>query len=221
MHQTDASPTNESAEPTNRLADPRVLQILISEQSSLTAARGQGQAEMSSRASMFVAALSGALVGIAFVAQASRFGPETMAFALMLLPIVLFLGITTFIRTVDLSAEDVRWAAALHRVRTGFVAITPEVESYVSTVRSDDRAGTLATISPIRETASALYGIATTPGVIAVVTAVLAGATAGVVATLLTLALAPTLLVAAMAFAATLAILATYGSRVFGRALGR
>ena len=38
---------------------------------------------------MFIAALSGGILAISFIAQATDFGPESTAFALMILPVIL------------------------------------------------------------------------------------------------------------------------------------
>ena len=48
-----------------------------------------------SRTSIFVAALSGAVVALALVAQADDFGSGFVAFSLVLLPVVYFLGFVT------------------------------------------------------------------------------------------------------------------------------
>lgn len=114
------------------------------------AARALNQAEMSSRAPKFVAALSGSIVAIAFVAQATDFGSETAAFASMLLPVVLFLGLTTFIRAVDLSAEEVRWVAALDRARSAYAEAVPGLDRYFLTRRDRPQPGRFVRDRPAR-----------------------------------------------------------------------
>ena len=189
--------------------DPRLFQALIAEQSSLMAARAMNQTEMASRASMFVAALSGSIVALAFVAQASRFGIETVAFGLMLLPVTLFLGLTTFIRAVDLATEEVRWVAALNKVRSGYVEALPVLAEYFTTFRTETRAGVVATLSPVRQSMSTYYGLATTPGVLAVLDAVLAAAIGGTIVVALAGSLAVALVVVTITFAVVLALQAT------------
>jgi len=198
----------------------RMLSILTAEHASLTAMRSQGQAEASSRAGMFVAALSGGIVAISFITQATRFGPESAAFALMVLPVVLFLGVTTLVRTLDIAADDVRWVLALNRVRKGYVAIEPAVDAYLATGRDDDRASLLATLNPGRSS-TPLYGLVTTSGVVAVVDSSVAAAIAGIVAITVAPAAGPVavLLIGAVAFAVVLTLQALYGVRVFGRAV--
>ena len=202
-------------------ADPgRMVQILTAELASLTAMRTQGQTEASSRTTMFIAALSGGIVAISFIAQATDFGPESTAFALMILPVVLFLGVTTFVRTVDISADDVRWVRAANSVRKGYITVEPAVDAYLVTGRNDDLAGLEATLTP-GAPPHALYGLVTTPGVVAVIDASLAAAIAGIMLTLVVPAAgtAPILAVGAVAFVIVLTLQAVYGARVFGRAL--
>ena len=74
------------------------LQILSTEHWSLLASRGLAWNETFSRASMFLSTLSGAMVALALVARASAFGTAFTLFALVILPIVLFVGVCTFVR---------------------------------------------------------------------------------------------------------------------------
>ena len=64
---------------------PTALQILMTEHWSLLGSRSMGYVEAMARASMFIAALSGAVVALALVAQATDFGDGFVAFALVLL----------------------------------------------------------------------------------------------------------------------------------------
>lgn len=197
-----------------------MLQILASEYSSLTAMRSQGQAEAASRAGMFVAALSGGIVAVSFIAQATRFGPESVAFALLILPVVLFIGLTTFVRTLDISADEVRWVSALNHVRSGYITVEPLAKRYLTLHREDQAAAILATMNPGR-TMSSLYGIVTTPGLVSVINSILAGSVAG----LITSVVAPEIGVPVIAFVGTAAFVlvltlqAVYGGGVFGRAM--
>ena len=79
-------------------AGPYALQILMTEHWSLLGSRSMGYVEAMARASMFIAALSGAVVALALVAQATDFGDGFVATALLLLPVVFLLGIATIAR---------------------------------------------------------------------------------------------------------------------------
>jgi hypothetical protein len=198
------------------------MQMLTAEHASLTAMRSQVQAEMASRASMFIAALSGGLVAISFIAQATHFGRESQAFDLTILPVLLFMGVTTFVRTLDLDADDVRWTAALNRVRRSYVELEPAAAQFLSTGRDDDPEGIIATLNPGRSL-HPIYGLVATPGMIAVIDAVVAGAIAAILATVVApqLDIPFVIVVGAVAFAVVLALQGGYGSRVFGRAVAR
>src|SRR6266513_6315027 len=74
------------------------LQILSTEHWGLLATRSLAWNESFSRAGMFLSALSGAIVALALVAQASHFGEGFKLFAFVILPVVLFVGVTTYIR---------------------------------------------------------------------------------------------------------------------------
>jgi hypothetical protein len=69
------------------------LQILTTEHWSLLSTRALSWNETSSRTAAFLAALSGAVVALALVAQATAFGEGFVTFALLILPVVLFLGV--------------------------------------------------------------------------------------------------------------------------------
>src|SRR5512132_4372637 len=69
------------------------MQVLATEHWSLLASRSLAWGETFARTGMFLTTLSGAVVAIALVAQASGFGPEARLFALAILPIVLFVGL--------------------------------------------------------------------------------------------------------------------------------
>jgi hypothetical protein len=210
------------AEQTPPREPARLLQILIAEHASLTAMRTQAQSEMASRATMFVAALSGGLVAISFIAQATRFGPESKAFDLTILTVLLFVGVATFIRTLDLNADDVRWVAAMNRLRGAYIELEPASSRYLVTARADEIEGIQATINPGRS-GHPLYGLAATPGLIAVIDGVIGGAIAAVASTVIapSIDIVAIIVIGAVGFAVVLGLHARYGARVFGRAVRR
>ena len=109
---------------------PQLLQILATEHWSLLAARNLGYNEAMSRASIFVAALSGAVVALALVAQATDFGSGFVAFALVLLPVVFFLGWATVARLGQVNIEDALWVQGMNRIRHAYLELAPELEPY-------------------------------------------------------------------------------------------
>src|SRR3954464_14361070 len=89
-------PSPPSAEgPRMGLDDPRALQILTTEHWSLLSTRALGYQEMFGRTTVFVAVLTGTVVALALLADATHFGPQTLAFALVLMSVALLIGVAT------------------------------------------------------------------------------------------------------------------------------
>ena len=98
-------------------AGPHTLQILTTEHWSLLATRSLVYTEAMSRTSIFVAALSGAVVALALVAQATDLGNGFIGFALVLLPVVYFLGWATIVRLSQVNHENARWVQGMNHIR--------------------------------------------------------------------------------------------------------
>lgn len=159
---------------------PHTLQILTTEHWSLLAARSLETTEAMSRASIFIAALSGAVVALALVAQATDFGAGFVAFALVLLPVVYFLGLTTVARLGQINLEDARWMQGMNRIRHAYLELSPELEPYFVTSPYDDQAGLLQSLIGDTSSSPVIQPFLAIPGVIAVVNSVVAGATVGI-----------------------------------------
>src|SRR5438067_11155420 len=101
------------------------LQILATEHWSLLATRSLSWSESFSRATMFLTLLSGAIVALAFVAQATSFGGAFQTFALLLLPLVIIVGWTTFVRLTEVNKEDVFCVNGMRRLPRVYVELVP------------------------------------------------------------------------------------------------
>src|SRR5438105_12037049 len=117
------------------------LQILATEHWSLLATRSLSWTESFSRATMFLTLLSGAIVALAFVAQATSFGGAFQTFALLLLPLVIVVGWTTFVRLIEVNNEDAYWVNGMNRLRRAYVELEPDLEPFFVTGTSDDAEG--------------------------------------------------------------------------------
>ena len=193
------------------------LQILTTEHWSLLAGRSLVYTEAMSRTSIFVAALSGAVVALALVAQADDFGSGFVAFALVLLPVVYFLGFTTIVRLAQVNLENARWVQGMNRIRHAYVEIAPEVEPYFVTSRYDDDAGVLQTAVPGVAPTPHLQAFVAAPGVVAVIDSVVAGAAAGIAGVGLDLGVAWSLVLGGAFFCSSLLFFAFWArSRIGG-----
>jgi hypothetical protein len=216
---TRAAPTSAQRPPTE-LSSPHALQILSTEHWSLLAARGLVYTEATARTSIFVAALSGSVVALALVAQATDFGTGFVAFALVLLPVVFFIGATTFIRLGQVNWEDARWMQGMNRIRNAYLDLAPELEPYFVTSKYDDDIGILRSAMAMREPPGPAQAFASIPGVVAVIASVVAGATGGIAAVGLDLGTAGALIVGGVLFVASLAGFGAYAQRQIGRQRG-
>jgi hypothetical protein len=92
---------------------------------NLQTARAVTVSEGNGRASIYLAALSGNLIALAFVGQ----------FALILLPVLAFVGAVTFVRLVQSSIEDIAYANRIALLRSFYLRVSPELEPYLVVAR--------------------------------------------------------------------------------------
>jgi hypothetical protein len=185
-----ATGTTSDDGPAVGLDDPRVLQILMTEHWGLLATRSMSWNETFSRAGMFLTALSGAVVALALVAQASSFGEGFVVFAFILLPFVLFVGLATFIRLVQSSNDELHLVLEMNRLRHGYLDIAPAAAPYLSGSPHDDLPGYFVSIGAAHvgekftdgrpngffaTIGGVLHGLVTTTGMIGTIDAFVAG----------------------------------------------
>jgi hypothetical protein len=104
---TPDPPRDEAAAASEHPFGPHAAAILASEHWSLLATRSLIWNEAMSRATVFLTVLSAAIIALALLADATGFGPQTTALALVLLPVVLLLGVATYVRLVLINTEEV------------------------------------------------------------------------------------------------------------------
>jgi hypothetical protein len=118
--------------------------ILATEHWSLLASRSLIWNEAQSRTTVFLSVLSAAIIALALLADATGFGPQTTTLALVLLPVVLFLGIAAHSRLVEINREEVALVLAMNRLRHAYLKIAPALEPYFTTGHHDDEQGLAA-----------------------------------------------------------------------------
>jgi hypothetical protein len=154
-------------------------QILATEHWSLLATRSLIWNEAMSRATVFLTVLSASIIALALLADATGFGPHTTTVALVLLPIVLLLGIATYVRLVQINTEEFQLVLAMNRLRRAYLDIEPGLEPYFTTGHHDDERGLVTTYMLYRPTQARLWlhFLVNTPTIVAAVDAALAAAT--------------------------------------------
>jgi hypothetical protein len=174
------------------------LQILATEHWSLLSSRALAWNESFSRGGMFLSTLSFATVALALAGQVSDFGEGFRLFALVVLPVLLFLGIGTMLRLDSSTLHDATCVAGMNRIRHAYLELAPDLEPYFIMGATDDVRGILTTMvnPPGRSTLVAMF--AATPFQLSVLNAVLLA----VIAALLTMQLRAGTTIAAAAGAA-------------------
>ena len=156
------------------VSDAIRIQILATEHWSLLATRSMTWNELFSRTSMFITVLSASVVALALVAQATDFGDDFRTFALLVLPVTLFLGIATMIRLGDAMSEDVWLVMGMNRLRHAYLDVAPDLEPYFITGHHDDFAGIMETRGPGPQLGWGQM-VSGTPTIVAIINAVLVG----------------------------------------------
>lgn len=161
--------------------DPRsaAVTFVTTEHFVLQGARSATIAESNGRANMFLAAVSGGLVALGLVATASSLGAAFYGFALVLLPSLAFVGFVTFERTLQSSIEDTEYARRIALLRGYYFGHAPEIAPYLLSDAPAER------LLMQRVPGDRWQGFRTVAGMVAVITAVLAGSTAAVAAVLI------------------------------------
>jgi hypothetical protein len=167
-----------AGEPTDPALGPHAAAILAAEHWSLLAARSLIWNEAMSRATVFLTTLSASIIALALLADATGFGSQTTTLALVLLPIVFFLGIATYARQVQINTEEFELVLAMNRLRHAYLQIEPGLERYFTTGHHDDERGMIATYmldGPSRRWLL-VHFMVNTPMIVATVDAALAAA---------------------------------------------
>jgi hypothetical protein len=159
---------------------PSAVNFVTTEHFALQSARAATIAESTGRATMFLTSASGGMIALGLVATASGVGTAFYAFGLVLLPTLAFVGLVTFERAVQIGLEDYLLMRRIALLREYYFREAPELQQYLVNVP----------LSEVLTAGSLLAGRAqfggqslrTVAGMVGVITAVLAGATAGLAA---------------------------------------
>ena len=175
-----------AAQSSHEARDPRQAELASSlgpavtfattEHFNLQTARAMTVSEANGRASIYLAALSSNLIALAFIGQMSRLGVAFYGFALILLPVLAFVGVVTFLRLVQCSIEDIAYAQRIGLLRAFYLELSPELAQYLVVVRGKP---STAPSHAERLAPSAWQLTLTAAGMVAVVNSVVVAAFAG------------------------------------------
>ena len=161
--------TDRGNKPDHADGDPRpaAVTFVTTEHFTLQGARSSTISESTGRASVFLGAVSGGLIALGLVATAAKTGVAFYAFGLILLPTLAFVGLATFHRVLQSGIEDLAYACRIAQLRDYYFDHAPELAGYL--------------LNPAEPLPTPGLGIGlwqqfvTVAGMVAVITAVLAG----------------------------------------------
>lgn len=158
--------------------DPAASTFVTTEHFALSGARAATISETNGRASIFLSSVSAGLVAIAFAGQTSRTALYT--FALVLFPVLSFLGVTTFRRTLQTSIDDTIYLQRINRLRRFYLDNVPELAAYITPPAPDDDVAAILRREGYR--GGRFQTLLSVPGTVGLLTSVLMGVTIGFVA---------------------------------------
>ncbi len=161
----------------------RRTQLLTTEHWSLLATRSMSWNEAFSRTSTFLSTLSAGTVSLALAGPAMTFGSAFTLFALVILSVILFLGVSTYVRLVQINNEDLYWVYGMNRLRGAYARMVPGIEHEFITGHTVDASGIARTFGAINVTTevSMLHAFITSPAIVGVIASVVFGVIVGLV----------------------------------------
>jgi hypothetical protein len=150
-----------------------LLTALTTEHFGLAGARAQTTGESSSRAALYISAVSSTLVALGFIGQITEVGDAFDVFALTALPTLYVLGLFTFIRVVENGVEDLMLGRAINRIRNYYLELAGEHRRYFMLSGHDDAVGVMQNMGVALERRQQFF---TTGAMVAVINSVVGGA---------------------------------------------
>jgi len=116
----------------------QLVTMITTEHYNLQTGRSMTVADANGRSTLFIGAVSGALIALAFTGQVSRMGTAFFVFSLVLLPSLFLMGLITFERVLQSGIEDLTYARAITRIRQLYLAYAPQLRPYFLLAADDE-----------------------------------------------------------------------------------
>jgi hypothetical protein len=163
--------------------DPQAaVAFVTTEHFNLASARAATISETNGRASIFLGSVSASLVAFAFAAHTSRTALYT--FGLVLFPVLVFLGLTTFERVLQTSIDDTIYLRRMNRLRRFYFDAAPGLARYLSPPAVGDGVADILRLEGFRPGPWQL--LLSAPGTVGIINSALVGVTVGLAAGALT-----------------------------------
>jgi hypothetical protein len=165
-----------------RLADagdakPAWITLLTTEHYALGMQRTATISEVNGRASIFIGAVSAGLIALGFEGAENRHSAGSTVFAALVLTPLLFLGLVTFGRCLQIAIDDWEFSVRIMRLRAAYAQLIPELAGLLAKADGDE-----AEVTMFAGRWQALQKMLSVAGSIAVISSVVLGADVGAVA---------------------------------------
>ena len=164
--------------------DPALMSALTTEHFVLQTAISTASSEESSRATLYVMALSSSLVALGFAAPPS---PAFTPLAATVLPALAVLGLFTSVRLVDTGVQNILCRSAIARIRLYYRRLSPRASDYIvawAGAAENDAVTAAAATMGIGRRRDWLIGLFTIAMMIAAINSIVIGAGITLLATL-------------------------------------
>ncbi len=154
----------------------QLVTMITTEHYNMQTGRSMTVADANGRCTLFIGAVSGALIAIAFTGQVSRMGTAFFVFCLVLLPSLFLMGLITFERVLQSGIEDLTYARGITRIRHLYLEHAPQLRPSFILAADDDSRGPMLKVGLHP---SWWQVFLTTAGMIAAINSVLVGTFVG------------------------------------------
>lgn len=173
-------PMPQQGRPPLRLSDagdakPAWITLLTTEHYNLQTLRAATIGEANGRASIFMGALSAGLIALGFQGTGRNAG--TTVFQVLVLTSLAFLGLVSFLRCLEISIDDWEYSRRIGTLRATYAELVPDLADAMRAAAGAEQATAMFTAR--RQPFQMMLSVA---GSIGVITGIVAGADAGVLA---------------------------------------
>jgi hypothetical protein len=155
------------------------LNALLTEHFVLQSVRGVTVSESSTRASIYLMTLSSSLVAYGFLARSTY----ATGYLAVVIPVVVLLGVFTYVRLVQTSLEDVAALEAIQKIRRWYGTLLPGAEAYFPLPRGPRAPNEMLDIGRRASWSGVFFTLSSAIGV---VNSIVAGAGVAIILTALT-----------------------------------
>ena len=149
------------------MVDPNIrLQNIAIEAAELQARRQMCWSEIANRATMFMTIVGATVFGLALIGNATDFDNTFLLISLLILPVLVFAGISSLARMGELERHDGELVQGLNRLRHLRVELDPGIEPYLITSTYDDAESMLSAYGTVNSRLHGLWVLETLVGVI-------------------------------------------------------